>query len=170
MALDINITNFCNDVSLAIIPISPATSGKVTITSLTSNISKKYSVTFSGPTTNLVIASASLPNDGEGAYMVKLEENGETTHSKAMLIHCNIDCCLTKLTNELLACDCDCPRCSKALAKAQKVYLLLQSAIAKVDEVNSLRDLGNETGYFDDIQEKYKKAKEICDGSCGCDC
>jgi hypothetical protein len=99
------------------------------------------------------------------------EGSGATpTMSKAVLVHCDIDCCLTKLTNELLACECDCPKCSSALAKAQKVYLLLQSAIAKVEEINSNPTGSTIMGEYEDIVDKYKKAKELCDGSCGCEC
>tara|TARA_R100000315_G_C5165842_1_gene95613 strand:- start:54 stop:362 length:309 start_codon:yes stop_codon:yes gene_type:complete len=102
--------------------------------------------------------------------MFELEENGIIVSSKALLIHCDIDCCIVKLTNELLACECDCPKCSSALAKAQKVFLLLQSANAKVDEVNSEPRGSTVTGHYEDISDKYKKAREICDGSCGCEC
>ena len=48
---------------------------------------------------------------------------------KSALLHCDIDCCLTKLTNELIDCACDCAKCASSLAKAQKVYLLITSAM-----------------------------------------
>ena len=31
-------------------------------------------------------------------------------------------------------------------------------------------ELGNQEGYIKDADNKYKKAFELCDGSCGCDC
>ena len=102
-----------------------------------------------------------------GVYKVCVEEQGVEYGCRPVLIHCDIDCCLTKLTNELLDCACDCPRCSVALAKAQKVFLLLQSAIATVD-IAGAEALSN--GYYQDIEKKYKKAREICDNSCGCNC
>ena len=50
------------------------------------------------------------------------------------------------------------------------MFLLLQSAIATVEEVNSDPRGSTITGYYSDINDKYIKAKEICDNSCGCDC
>ena len=56
---------------------------------------------------------------------------------------------------------------AKTMAKAQKVFLLLQSAQSAVEIAST--DVNN-TGYYKDILAKYNKAKEICDNSCGCDC
>ena len=53
------------------------------------------------------------------------------------------------------------------MAKAQKIFLLLQSAQSAVEIAGT--DVNN-TGYHRDILDKYNKAKEICDNSCGCDC
>jgi hypothetical protein len=101
-----------------------------------------------------------------GVFKVCLFENSIEYSCKPILIHCDIDCCLVKLTNELIDCSCDCPRCATALAKAQKIFLLLKSAESAVE----IAGQSQSTGYFEDILDKYKKAKEICDNSCGCDC
>ena len=70
------------------------------------------------------------------------------------------------MTNELIDCSCDCARCSKTLAKAQKIYLLLESAASAVEIAADTQS----DAYYQDILSKYKKAREICDNNCGCDC
>jgi len=114
---------------------------------------------------NLNIPATNLPS-ANGVYRACLSENGIEYSCKPVLIKCNIDCCLTKLTNEIIDCSCDCPRCASALAKAQKVFLLLESAASAVE----IAGVTQSDAYFTDILEKYLKAKEICDNSCGCDC
>ena len=111
-----------------------------------------------------------LSSDSNGVYRVCLHEGGFSYICIPIMIHCDIDCCLTKLTNELLDCACDCPKCSSALAKAQKIFLLLKSAESAVEIAQSGTTISRSVGYFTDILLKYKKAKEICDNSCGCDC
>ena len=171
MSLTIKAKNNCKTVTVITKPYSAATSGTLTIKSITYGGSPLTTpVTFSGGSvTKIILNTEDLPA-ATGAFMFELEENGIIVSSKALLIHCDIDCCIVKLTNELLACECDCPKCSSALAKAQKVFLLLQSANAKVDEVNSEPRGSTVTGHYEDISDKYKKAREICDGSCGCEC
>jgi len=112
---------------------------------------------------NIPIDNLSSPY---GVFKVCIVEGGIEYACKPILIHCDIDCCLVKLTNELLDCACDCPRCSTALAKAQKIFLLLKSAESAVE----IAGVSQASGYYKDIYEKYSKAKEICDNSCGCDC
>ena len=87
----------------------------------------------------------------------------------AVLLHCDIDCCLTKLTNELIDCACDCAKCASSLAKAQKIFLLVNSADYAVLQANDGPSSAR-PGFLRDAYSKYIKAKEICDASCGCDC
>ena len=171
MALNMQTKASCAKIALRLRPVTAATTAVVTILSVSSGGSTTHNVTFSGGTTTLQINTSALAAS-TGVFMISVTEAGMVTPvvSKALLIHCDIDCCLAKLTNELLACECDCPRCSSALAKAQKIYLLLQSAIAKVEEINSHPNGSTVMGEYDDIADKYKKAKELCDGSCGCEC
>ena len=114
--------------------------------------------------------SINIPTDNlptaNGVYRACLSESGIEYSCIPILMHCDIDCCLVKLTNELIDCSCDCPRCASALAKAQKVFLLLKSAESAVEIAGATQS----SGYFEDISAKYLKAKEICDNSCGCDC
>ena len=103
-----------------------------------------------------------------GVFKACLTENGVIQSCKPVIIHCDIDCCLVKLTNEIIDCECNCPRCSIALAKAQKVFLLLKSANSAAALTTATGSTNN--GYYQDMVDKYLKAKEICDNSCGCDC
>ena len=114
---------------------------------------------------NINVPTDNLPVQ-YGVYRVCIKEQGIEYGCKPALIKCDIDCCLTKLTDELLDCSCDCPKCALSLAKAQKVFLLIQAAIESVN----LAGTSQSDGYYLDILSKYNKAKEICDTSCGCDC
>tara|TARA_R100001443_G_C3363736_1_gene179594 strand:+ start:3712 stop:4227 length:516 start_codon:yes stop_codon:yes gene_type:complete len=171
MALNIKSVNFCKSIDVTYRPYTSAATGDVKITDVPGGTTITYPINIStSAVTKLRIPIADLASSS-GVFMVTVEEAGSTRHmTKAVLVHCDIDCCLTKLTNELLACECDCPRCSSALAKAQKIYLLIQSAIAKVEEINSDPWGSTVMGHYDDAYDKYKKAKELCDGSCGCEC
>lgn len=140
-----------------------AVAGALTITDYATNVVINHPITFTVPgetITNDVTLTAN------GVYEVEYAQAGVTVANAAFIASCDIDCCLSKLTEELINCGCECPRCSKALAKAQKVYLLIQSAKASAEQVYIL---GN-TGYIQNAYDKYIKAKEICDLSCGCNC
>tara|TARA_R100000900_G_scaffold142417_1_gene124251 strand:+ start:3359 stop:3871 length:513 start_codon:yes stop_codon:yes gene_type:complete len=107
---------------------------------------------------------------GNGVFTIDFSQDDAgagltTVDTTGLVVACDIDCCLAALTEELMGCSCDCPKCSTTLAKAQKIFLLLNSAIADA----GLYDLSN-TGYILAAYNKYLKAKEMCDGSCGCDC
>ena len=108
-----------------------------------------------------------LPFSG-GVYEIDVIENGNSVTKKIIMIHCDLDCCLVKLTDELLDCECDCAKCATSLAKAEKIYLLVHAAKTAVD-LNNTATLSN-SGYALDAANKYKKAKELCDASCGCNC
>ena len=85
--------------------------------------------------------------------------------TQCVLVNCDIDCCLAKLTNELIDCACE-----SSLAKAQKVFLLLQSADYAIIQANDATTTSTRNGFISDAQSKYLKAKEVCDDSCGCNC
>jgi hypothetical protein len=96
-------------------------------------------------------------------------QTGNEIDRQSVLLHCDIDCCLTKLTNELIECACDCAKCATSLAKAQKIFLLLKSADYAIVQANDAAE-STRPGFLQDANSKYLKAKEICDASCGCDC
>ena len=141
---------------------------ELVITHYSSGESVTVPIYFSGGTGTVGIDISTLPSPN-GLYKVCLVENGVEQVCKPVLIHCDLDCCLTKLTNEILDCSCDCARCSASLAKAQKIFLLL-SASEAAESNASLDGQSTNEGYYVDILNKYNKAVELCDASCGCDC
>lgn len=172
MAFNINVFNSCKFLAITATRYDGnSTSADIKITNFDPDTPGEYVAALNYDTAtgrgriNVPTSNLSVP-DG-GVYKVCIIENGEEKACKPLLLKCNIDCCLVKLTNELLDCSCDCPKCASAMARAQKIFLLLQSAQSAVEIAAS--DISN-TGYYQDILEKYKKAKEICDTSCGCDC
>lgn len=172
MAFNITVTNDCKLLSIRAKSYIGGSSGEIQLTNYDTGavMFPNATITFNGPNSigivNVSVGDLSTPN---GLYKVCLIENGVEQVCRPVLIHCDLDCCLTKLTNELLACACDCPRCSTTLAKAQKIFLLLHSANATVATASTTQGALNE-GYYIDILEKYKKAVELCDSNCGCDC
>ena len=170
MALNINVTNDCKFLVVRGKSYINGSSGEIQVTHYEtgSTMSPNAVINFNGVNGSGVvnITTETLPNPN-GLYQICLIENNTEQICLPVLIHCDLDCCLTKLTNELLACACDCPRCAITLAKAQKIFLLLQSANSNVAIATA--DPYNE-GYYIDILRKYKKAVELCDSSCGCDC
>lgn len=149
-----------------------AATGEVSIRALstgTTSSTSPYTLTYNGANNfgQVMVNVADLPGSG-GVYELTIVENGGEVAKKLVIVKCDIDCCLVKLTNELIDCACDCAKCSTSLAKAQKIYLLLKSAETAAENYN-VSTLTNE-GYAVDAVNKYTKAKEICDASCGCDC
>ena len=120
-------------------------------------------ITYPIPVSNLDITN------GIVTVILKTQAGGNEISKRSVLLHCDIDCCLTKLTNELIDCACDCAKCASSLAKAQKVFLLLKSSDYAIVQANDSAE-SKRPGFMEDAQNKYIKAKEICDNSCGCDC
>ena len=129
-----------------------------------SNITPSHSIVM--PVDSYLIISNGIVN------VTATTSLGTVIANDSVLLHCDIDCCLTKLTNELIDCSCDCAKCASSLAKAQKIFLLLNSASYAVKQASSSISLnpGASSGHLLDANSKYLKATEVCDNSCGCDC
>ena len=129
-------------------------------------------ITFAsaGATSAILIPTANLI-PGDGVLEVRLFQGTQTTprDETAVLVACNIDCCLANLTQELIDCECDCPKCSTSLAKAQKIFLLLRSAQTALQQISEDTAV-NYAAHLQDANQKYLKAKELCGARCGCDC
>ena len=125
-------------------------------------------LTSSGDSISIVTPTEDLGSPS-GVIKITYEINGNVVDENAVLLACDIDCCLTKLTNELIDCGCDCTKCASSLAKAQKIFLLIKSSEYALVQADNA-ELGNQEGYIKDADNKYKKAFELCDNSCGCDC
>jgi hypothetical protein len=170
MGFRVKAVNSCTIVSVNGSSFSGASTANVIFKNLETGSVYSQVLNYSGGNqtgqTNVLVSN--LPS-ANGVYEVSLEEGGVEVARRPLILHCDIDCCISKLTNELIDCACDCPKCASALAKAQKVFLLLQSALSSVDLAST--HLGSmNSGYYQDVLEKYKKAKAICDESCGCNC
>ena len=168
MAFNVSVHNSCKIVTVRAKAYTGASTADIVFTDLNSGAVYTSTVTYSAGLAQQNVPVANLPA-ANGAYKVCLKEGGVEQACRALLINCDIDCCLAKLTNELIECACDCPKCASALAKAQKIFLLLQSAISSVG-LTYTSSGGFNSGYYQDILSKYLKAKELCDNSCGCDC
>ena len=172
MSLNVQAVSSCNYIAISAKSYVGGSSGTIEILSYPdNNVLYTATIAFTGPggVGRINLDAMSTLGYKNGVFLVRLIEGGVEQVSKPLLNHCDIDCCLAKLTNELLACECDCAKCASSLAKAQKIFLLIDAANVAVDLINQPNQYA--TGaYLEDIYEKYNKAKEMCDGSCGCDC
>ena len=172
MALTANVVGSCKAVFIQANSYVGGSTGTIEILDYGTGAAaiSNQTINFSGSTSSGVLnISVSDLSVSYGLIRINLIENNITQASISVLLHCDIDCCLVKLTNELIDCACDCAKCASSLAKAQKIFLLLQSALTAVQIINNSETLQNE-GYYLDAYNKYTKAKELCDASCGCDC
>ncbi len=73
---------------------------------------------------------------------------------------CKINCCIAKLAQSGLECDCNCGKCADDLMRAQKAFLMLKGAYYtaenKKDAVNA--------------EKLYLKAAQLCEEVCACGC
>ena len=168
MGFRVKSVNSCKIVGVNAKTFTGVTTADLEFKHLNSGNTTTHALTYSAGVGQLNILVDDLASDS-GVFEVVLREGGVEVARRPLILHCDIDCCLAKLTNEIIDCACDCPKCSSALAKAQKVFLLLQSALSTVELASTAQGSGN-SGYYRDILEKYNKAKSICDNSCGCNC
>tara|TARA_Y100001937_G_C7069412_1_gene307632 strand:+ start:458 stop:985 length:528 start_codon:yes stop_codon:yes gene_type:complete len=175
MGLTASSSNTCEQINIVADYYSASTSVNLTFgvldstgTNILNITSPVFSVTStSGPISYpLLVSDLSMDN---GVVIIVSFINGAEKDRKAVLINCDIDCCLAKLTHELVDCACDCAKCATSLAKAQKIMLLLKSAEYALKQGNKVTS-ALQSGYITDANNKYTKAREICDNSCGCDC
>jgi hypothetical protein len=168
MGFRVKSVNACKIVGVNAKSYTGALTANIVFKNLNTGTSTTHTLTYNAGVGQVNILTSNLGADS-GVFEVALLEGGIEVARRPLLLHCDIDCCLAKLTNEIIDCACDCPKCSSALAKAQKVFLLLQSAKSTVDIASTASGSVN-SGYYKDILEKYNKARSICDNSCGCNC
>jgi len=175
MALSLNAADSCKYLSVLInYTVTGTTILKLEITdAIGTNIAGPVNPVFtinpgSGPISYPIPVTDLSITNGIVTVILKTQAGNEINR-ESVLLHCDIDCCLTKLTNELIDCACDCAKCASSLAKAQKIFLLIQSADYALIQANDASS-SSRPGFIQDANSKYLKAKEICDDSCGCDC
>lgn len=125
MGLNVGISHDCTLVTVSSKSYINGSSGEIQVTNYDSGgvMSPNKIINFTG--TNGVgrinIPISDMPGSN-GLFKICLIENGTEQACKPLLVHCDVDCCITKLTNQLLDCACDCPKCATVLAKAQKYF------------------------------------------------
>ena len=164
MALNVSYTADCNKI---IISVTNAPSGQNTIQITNGTNSATYD--FTEESSTRVVTAAEI-GGGNGIYVVNHVFEGSIFARAAVLLSCDILCCLASKMNELLKCDCDCTKCADQLAEAQKIFLLLKTAeseLALADEAGTIQQI---QAVIDSAQEKYLTAQDMCAGHCGCNC
>ena len=164
MALNVSYTADCNKI---IISVTNALSGQNTIEITNGTNSATYD--FTEESSTRVVTAAEI-GGGNGIYVVNHIVDGNIIARAAVILSCDIQCCLASKMNELLKCDCDCTKCADQLAEAQKIFLLLKTAeseLALADEAGTIQQI---QAVIDSAQEKYLTAQDMCAGHCGCNC
>lgn len=164
MALNVSYTADCNKI---IISVTNAPSGQNTIQITNGTNSATYD--FTEESSTRVVTAAEI-GGGNGIYVVNHVVDGSIFARAAVLLSCDILCCLASKMNELLKCDCDCTKCADQLSEAQKIFLLLKTAeseLALADEAGTIQQI---QAVIDSAQEKYLTAQDMCAGHCGCNC
>ena len=118
-----------------------APSGQNTIQITNGTNSATYD--FTEESSTRVVTAAEI-GGGNGIYVVNHVFEGSIFARAAVLLSCDILCCLASKMNELLKCDCDCTKCADQLAEAQKIFLLLKTAeseLALADEAGTIQQI-----------------------------
>ena len=175
MALNLNAAQSCKFLTLNInYPVQVSTQLLLSIVdasgvSVAGSVNPLFTLTNASSSISYPIPVSELSVSSGIITIIVTTAAGTEVDRKTVLLHCDIDCCLTKLTNELIECSCDCAKCASSLAKAQKILLLLKSADYAIVQANDSEENAR-PGFILDANSKYLKAKEVCDDSCGCDC
>lgn len=135
--------------------VKPNTAFVITVDNLTLNKQfvsrgKSRSATF----------ISTLSADTRGVSKVTVTDNkNKVVRTYVTVGSAEIDCCIAKLVHDAINCTCKCNKCKDDLQRAQTIRLLLQSAQYEAT-----------LGLVDSVQDKYRKAKELCVEVCACGC
>jgi hypothetical protein len=117
--------------------------------------------------TNVVIVPEIIGND-PGVITVLMQDPAGNRASAAILVSCELDCCLADKVLDLTKCtDCN-PKCSEKLAISQKIFLYMESIKTMLSQLGD--DITINEGIISQAIDTYTAAKELCAGSCGCNC
>ena len=166
MALNVSYTADCNKIIVNVTGADRAITNTVQVT----NGSRSVNYTFDQQNENTRVVTVAEVGGDNGIYVVNHVVDGVILARAAVILSCDIQCCLASKMNELLKCDCDCTKCAEQLAEAQKIFLLLKTAeseLALADEAGTIQQI---QAVIDSAQEKYLTAQDMCAGHCGCNC
>ena len=135
--------------------VPPNTSYVVLVENLTSG---KQFVSKSRSRSGTFVSTVSADTRGVSRVSVKNNKN-QIIKTYVTVGSAEIDCCIAKLVHDAINCTCKCNKCKEDLDRAQTVRLLIQSA--KYEST---------LGLVESVQEKYRKAKELCTEVCACGC
>lgn len=164
MAINISKTADCNKIIITIPNPTAGFSYEVTVSNGTSD----YSYTFAGGAPNMRVFNASVIGGANGLFTISVKKAGTLTEKAAILLACDVLCCIAGKLNELLDCDCDCNKCSSDFVEAQKIFLLLKAAEHEIATASG--SLEEVQALIDNANDKYLTAQDMCAGHCGCNC
>jgi hypothetical protein len=135
--------------------VAPNSSFVITVENLTTG--KQY-VSKSKSRSGTAITTMTADTRGVNRVTVK-DKEGKIIKTYVSVGSAEIDCCIAKLVHDAINCTCKCNKCKEDLERAQTIRLLLQSA-----------QYESTLGLVESVQDKYKKAKELCVEVCACGC
>jgi|TARA_R100000734_G_C3317706_1_gene111095 hypothetical protein len=175
MSLIVSSTADCNKIIITVTPnYGDGYQDGTPLTVEVRNLDSFYETPISSVVTTTVHVSPDMVGGNDhGVFIVEVKRDGVTVAKNAVLLGCDILCCLASKMEELLDCDCDCNKCSHHFVEAQKIFLLLKTAESQLstiyEEVQTL-SLAQIHAIIDSAEEKYKSAQDMCAGHCGCNC
>ena len=169
MALNVSLTADCKKAVVTVTgaAVNPQNSVKISLGDYS------YDYNFPGGATNTRVINLATQLVGSGTgyggvMTISHLESGAVVSSTAVLVSCDILCCLAKKMEDLLDCNCECMKCSDDLVSAQKIFLLLKAAEAELATITG--SLTDRAAIIANVEKKYNKAAEMCSGHCGCNC
>lgn len=135
--------------------VRPNSSFVITVENLTSG--KQY-VSKGRSRSATFISTVTADTRGVNRVTVK-DSNNNLVKTFISVGSAEIDCCIAKLVHDAINCTCRCNKCKEDLERAQTIRLLLQAA-----------QYESTLGLVESVQDKYKKAKELCVEVCACGC
>jgi hypothetical protein len=135
--------------------VKPNSSFVITVENLTTG---KQFVSKGRSRSGTFISTVSADTRGVNRVTVKDAKN-QTIKTYVSVGSAEIDCCIAKLVHDAINCTCKCNKCKEDLERAQTIRLLLQSA-----------QYESTLGLVESVQDKYRKAKELCTEVCACGC
>lgn len=163
IVIDANFTGNCQDLLVSLTGQNSALPHRVFL----KHVSDSTSVEHSGT----ILPGATEPHafmglSKGGVYQIEIRDADTVLARKYVVSTCAVDKCLVLLTDKLLSCGCTSPACSAILNKAQKIMLLIKSAVSTASRILREEDLV----LVQDAQAQYRKAVQMCDGNCDCGC
>ena len=165
MPIHVTNTSDCNKLVIRITNPQADKDHEVKVT----NGDNSITYTFPGGVDNTRLVLADDLGGGNGIYTIEHYVDGNLFGISAVLLSCDVLCCLASKMHELLDCDCECNKCSHHFVEAQKIFFLLKTAEAQLANIGSV-GMSEAQAVIDNANRKYLTAQDMCAGHCGCNC